>query len=200
MFLKIAGAILAGYMFVFTLFAIVVAQSGIAVVHVVNHKKGDSLFVPVPMALGSVGLALMPDHALASVRKELGPHRKIVNAAIRELRNCPDGPFVEVEGRDKLVVIEKRGDNIVVNVESEEEDVYIRVPLDGTQKSSRNCNSSATEAQSSQRFHGELKGIHKSTFCGAGLRARQLSAGVPAGIRVRRRPRRPESSPKSNIL
>src|SRR5262245_11223321 len=134
MFLKIAAFILAGYSFVFGLFAIVALQSGIAVVNVTNHRDGSHFFVPVPMVLGSVGLSLLPKKALYDVRREIGPHRELIDAAIQELRECPDGPFVEVQGKREQVKIEKSGDNLIVNVHSKREDVYVKVPLRGTQK------------------------------------------------------------------
>jgi hypothetical protein len=134
MFLKIAGVILAGYTAVFGLFCLVALQSGIALIDVANHRDGSRIFVPIPMILGNVGASLLPDRALRDIRRELGPHREMVNAAIDELRSCPDGPFVEVESHGDHVLIEKSGDNLIVDVHSKKEDVYVRVPLRGTKK------------------------------------------------------------------
>ena len=134
MFLKIAGVILAGYTAVFGLFCLIALQSGIAIIDVANHRDGSRIFVPIPLILGNVGVSLLPDRALRNLQRELGPHRQNVDAVIDELRSCPDGPFVEVEGRDEHVRIEKSGDNLIVNVESRKEDVYVRVPLRGTKK------------------------------------------------------------------
>lgn len=134
MFLKIAGLILAGYTVVFGLFCVVALQSGVAIIDVTNHRDGSRIFVPVPMILGNLGLSLVPDHAIRDMQRELGPHKKLVDAAIDELRSCPDGPFVEVTGRHENVLIEKSGDNLIVNVHSKKEDVYVKVPLRGTKK------------------------------------------------------------------
>lgn len=134
MFLKIAGLILAGYTVVFGLFCVLALQSGVAIVDVTNHRDGSRIFVPVPMILGNVGLSLVPDHALRDVQRELGPHRELVDAAIDELRKCPDGPFVEVTNHREHVLVEKRGDNLIVNVHSKREDVYVKLPLNGTKK------------------------------------------------------------------
>lgn len=133
MLLKIGALILAGYTLVFGLFCLVALRSGIAIVDVTDHRKGTHIFLPVPMVLGSIGIALMPDHAFRSVQRDIGPQQKeIMNAAIDELRSCPDGPFVEVKNSREHVVIEKRGDNLVVKVDGDDEDVYVKVPLRGT--------------------------------------------------------------------
>lgn len=133
MFLKIAGLILAGYTLVFGLFCVVMLHSGIAIVDVKNHRDGSHFFVPIPMALGNVGVALLPSNAFADMQRQIGPHKEILNAAIEELRNCPDGPLVQVQNKRENVLIEKKGDNLIVNVQDRHEDVYIRVPLSGTQ-------------------------------------------------------------------
>lgn len=133
MLLKIGALILAGYALVFGLFCLVALRSGVAIVEVKDHRKGTHIFVPVPMVLGSIGVALMPEHALRSVQRDIGPRQQqVMNAVIDELRNCPDGPFVEVKTSREHVVIEKRGDNLVVNVDGEDEDVYVKLPLRGT--------------------------------------------------------------------
>jgi hypothetical protein len=134
MFLKIAGLILAGYALVFGLFCVVAFQNGIAIVDVTNHRSGKRIFLPAPMVLANIGVSLIPDHALRDVQRELGPHRQLAEVAIDELRSCPDGPFVEVDGKEQHVLVEKRGDNIVVSVESPNEDVFIKVPLRGAKK------------------------------------------------------------------
>lgn len=134
MFLKIAGLILAGYTLVFGLFVTVALQSGVAIVDVANRRDGSHVFVPVPMVLGSLGLSLLPAHVLRDAQREIGPHHQMMEAAIQELRECPDGPFVEVEGRREHVLIEKSGDNLVVNVHSKDEDVYVKLPLRGAQR------------------------------------------------------------------
>lgn len=134
MFLKIAGLILAGYTLVFGLFCVVALQNGIAIVDVTNHRNGSRIFVPVPMVLGNVGISLLPDHAFRNVQRELAPHRGLLEAAVQELSNCPDGPFVEVESNRDHVLIEKRGDNLIVNVNSKDEEVCVKVPLRGTGK------------------------------------------------------------------
>lgn len=134
MFLKIAGLLLAGYTAVFGLLFVVALQSGIAVVDVADHRDGSRVFIPIPMILGNIGVSLLPDQALQDVRRELGPHRRAAEAVIDELRACPDGPFLEVEGRGEHVLVEKSGDNLIVDVHSRKEDVYVRVPLRGTKK------------------------------------------------------------------
>jgi hypothetical protein len=62
----------------------------------------------------------------------LGPHRKIVQALATELENIPDTDFVEVQGKHERVLVSKSGGNLVIDVQTPEETVYVSVPIRST--------------------------------------------------------------------
>jgi hypothetical protein len=132
--LKIAGAILSIYMSLFAIVGFAVFKAGVAIVDVKDKNDGDRVFVPVPVGLITAGMNLIPDHTLIALNTKVGPHQKYIHAAASELADCPDGVFVEVEGRDQHVLIEKRGGNLVIEAESPDDSVYVRIPIRSTGK------------------------------------------------------------------
>ncbi|HUG44870.1 MAG TPA: hypothetical protein VMN76_11590, partial [Acidobacteriota bacterium] len=127
--------LLAAFLGVASAGAIAIYQSGIGTVRV---KTPDvSLFIPVPMGLIRVGLALTPAQHLDKIRRELRPHREILTIAIGELVRAPDAVFVEVVDGSELVLIEKRGGNLYVTVHSDDEDVELKIPLHSVEEAVR---------------------------------------------------------------
>lgn len=135
MFTKIAAGLLAAFLGVASAGAIAIYQSGIGTVRV---KTPDlSLFIPVPMGLIRVGLALTPTRHLEKIRRELEPHREILTVAIAELVQAPDAVFVEVITESERVLIEKRGGQLFVIVRTEDEDIELKIPLDSVEEAVR---------------------------------------------------------------
>jgi len=127
------GRALAGILgFCFLMFVgmgIVVYQSGILIVNVHDKAAGKHIFVPVPMLLADFGLNFVPNHARMRIHDEVGPHSKMVAAMAEQLSRCPDGTFVEVESGRDHVVVRKSGGDLIVEVNSENEEVYLQLPL-----------------------------------------------------------------------
>lgn len=135
MLTKIAAGLLAAFLGVASAGAIAIYQSGIGTVRV---KTPDvSLFIPVPMGLIRVGLALTPAQHLDKIRRELRPHREILTVAIGELVRAPDAVFVEVVDGSEHVLVEKRGGHLHVTVHSDDEDVELKIPLHSVEEAVR---------------------------------------------------------------
>lgn len=134
MFAKVLLGILAFCAVMFGVAGIVVYQSGILIVDVNDKVAGHHVYLPVPMLLADVGLTLMPSSSYQDLQRELGPHREVLKALSRELANCPDSTFVEVQTRQENVKIAKEGDDLIVNVVSPDANVHIEVPLSSTER------------------------------------------------------------------
>jgi hypothetical protein len=58
----------------------------------------------------------------------------VFQAATNELVNCPDGPLVEVDSPRDKVLIEKRGANLIIDVKSDHEKVFLQIPIQASGK------------------------------------------------------------------
>lgn len=97
----------------------------------VHEKKPDGhrIWLPVPAVLVDLGVRMVPDRKLKKVSSKLRPWLPAIEAASRELARCPDGPFVEVMNPNERVTIVKRGDSLVIDVDSQTETVHVSVPI-----------------------------------------------------------------------
>jgi hypothetical protein len=111
---------------------IVIQKTGVLIVDV--QSKDGRVFLPIPMLLVNTALNFVPVMGHVKILDELSTHSDIVQAAADELMRCPDGPFVEVTTPDEKVLVTKKGANIIVDVKSEEEKVYVRIPIQATGK------------------------------------------------------------------
>jgi len=130
--IKIIGALLLLGALVMFLLGAAFVNAGI--LHVSVHEKGPGgtrLSFPVPMALVQAGLSFVPDDELEEVCAELEPWLPVIEVAISELHRIPDGPLVEVESRDETVRIVKEGNDLIVDVKNDDEEVYLSIPLKG---------------------------------------------------------------------
>jgi hypothetical protein len=95
----------------------------------VKQSDGPRILVPVPLFVARAALGFAPDDAKWVDVPELGEYSELAAGVIEELRRAPDAVLVEVEdGRDR-VLIEKIGDEIAIDVESDDEEVTVRLPL-----------------------------------------------------------------------
>ena len=82
------------------------------------------------VVLAHAVVACAPEKELEQVRAELGPHKDLVIAACDALSDCPDGAFVEYKNGDQEhVSIRKAGNYLLVDVNSKQEKVKVRVPI-----------------------------------------------------------------------
>ena len=105
-----------------------VASTGLVVVDV-KTSDGPRIVVPVPLFLAHAALGFAPDEATEVEIPELGEYSGIAGRLVAELRDCPDGILVEVDDGGDHVLIEKVGDEIAIEVSSDDEEVSVRVPL-----------------------------------------------------------------------
>jgi hypothetical protein len=132
MFIKIGILSLAIAFTIFAIAAVVVQQTGLLIVDV--RKQDGRLFLPVPMLLVNGALSFAPIANKISMNDNVENHSDVVRAAATELLQCPDGPFVEVDTPDTKLRIAKKGENLIVDLESDDEEVYVQIPIKATGK------------------------------------------------------------------
>ncbi|MEM1202839.1 MAG: hypothetical protein AAGN66_06375 [Acidobacteriota bacterium] len=128
----VAFALLALFMPIFV-FGATVAATGTVMVQV--HERGPDgvhLLVPVPALLFDVAAfavpRMLPQDALAEVRRELEPIRPALDAMAQELLECPPGVLVEVrDGAERVHVIKERR-TYRIEVHSDDADIEVSVP------------------------------------------------------------------------
>ena len=132
MFLKLGVIFLAFGVSLFAVAGIVIQQTGLLIVDV--QDRDGRIFLPIPMLLVNTVVAVAPIADHLKVPHEIHRHSDLISAAANELMLCPDGPFVEVNGPREHVLISKTGGNIIVDVQSDEEKIYVQIPIKATGK------------------------------------------------------------------
>lgn len=99
------------------------------------HEKtpgGDRVHVEMPAVLIPMTMMCIPDFAHIDCdidddeARYVGP---IMRAISSELRKMPDAEIVYVETSEEIVTVIKRGDNIIVDVDTPQETVHITMPV-----------------------------------------------------------------------
>ncbi len=99
-------------------------------VHVKGPGGVDISGIRVPAVLGHIALAFVPASVFDFCDDEdFHRHGPLIQEACRQLEDAPDFVLVEVFSAEEHVLIRKRGNALVVDVESEDEDVHVAVPL-----------------------------------------------------------------------
>jgi hypothetical protein len=107
-----------------------VYDAGLIRVHVVEKKQdGQNIHVWVPGIAVPVAMQLAPDRELAKAGRHIRQHLPIIEAALKGLEECPDTVFVEVISSRERVRVEKKGDLILIDVDSGSESVSVSLPL-----------------------------------------------------------------------
>lgn len=130
--LKIAAIGIAGMMTLSCMVGFYAIQSGIAVIDFRDKIEGKHVFVPIPVGLVNHGINMFPGHVLQQVRGDIGPHHRIIQQLSSELENLPDTDFVEIQKANERMLISKSGRNLIINVDTPEESIYVRVPIRST--------------------------------------------------------------------
>ncbi len=94
-----------------------------------KRSEGSNVRVILPAVLVRPALSFIPRDKLARHLEEIRSWLPAIRIASRELERCPDGPLVEVESPGEKVSIVKRGDALVIDVDSEEDTVHVAFPL-----------------------------------------------------------------------
>lgn len=108
-----------------------VKSLGMVSVHVAEHRPGGTnVDLQVPGVLASAGLMFLPDVVCAEMAEDVDSHwGEVVKAVEKQLRNCPDAVFVQVESERENVSIRKEGKHLVIDVDSDDETVHLKVPF-----------------------------------------------------------------------
>ncbi len=115
-----------------------VASTGLVIVDV-KTDDGPRIVVPVPLFLARAALGFAPHEAREVEIPELGEYSEIAGRLLAELRDAEDGILVEVDDRDDHVIIEKIGDEIAIDVSSDDEEVSVRIPLEAAAEILDSC-------------------------------------------------------------
>ena len=111
---------------------LIVQKTGLLIVNVQN--RDGNLFLPVPLLLVNGALNFAPIADKVSMPHEFQHHSEVVQAAATELLNCPDGPFVEISNRDANMMVSKQGENLIVDIKTDDKKVYVQIPIKATGK------------------------------------------------------------------
>jgi hypothetical protein len=109
--------------------ALVYDMGGVWVSVKAKKPGGENIRLVVPAAAGPVALWLAPKKDIRKAAKDARPWLPAIKAAAEELRNCPDGPLVEVTNPNEKVHIAKQGGALVIDVDDPNETVHVSVPL-----------------------------------------------------------------------
>jgi len=109
--------------------ALVYDMGGIWVTVKAKKPGGENIHLVVPAAAGPVALWLAPKKDIRNAAREAKPWLPAIKAAAEELRNCPDGPLIEVTNPNEKVHIAKQGSALVIDVDDPNETVHVSIPL-----------------------------------------------------------------------
>lgn len=106
---------------------------GVITVDVSEKSMGGGrvrLVLPgVLLHAGTCALRFAPDDELIELRHELDEIAPLMQVVSEELEAMPDVTIVRVESEDEYVYIRKRDGHLVIDVETEDEDVHVKVPI-----------------------------------------------------------------------
>jgi hypothetical protein len=105
-----------------------VASTGLLVVEV-KTADGPRLVIPVPLFLARAAIGFAPQDAIEVEVPELAEYAEVASRLLAELEQCDDAVLVEVEDGKDRVLIEKLGDEIAIEVTSDDEEVSVHLPL-----------------------------------------------------------------------
>jgi len=107
-----------------------VFHQGIISVNVQEKRPGgDHVRFFVPATVVPAAMMFAPEARLREAAERARAVLPAAQVAARELQSYPDTVFVEVMDGPEHVRIEKRGGNLVVDVDSPQETVHVSVPL-----------------------------------------------------------------------
>jgi hypothetical protein len=130
MFVKIGILLVALSISLFAVAGIVIQQTGLMIIDVQNRDR--HLFLPIPMIFVNTALRFTAVSHHINMPDQLNGHYSTLQNVAKELADCPDGPLVEVQDHQDHVLIEKRGSNVIVDVNSDDEKVYVQIPIQAT--------------------------------------------------------------------
>lgn len=109
--------------------ALVYSAGAIRVQVLEKHEGGKNINLIIPAIIIPIGMSLAPEDTLLEISEEMREVLPIIKAASAELARIPDGVLVEVRDRNDHVLIQKRGNSLVIDVESRDEEVHVSFPI-----------------------------------------------------------------------
>src|SRR5262245_60247261 len=106
-----------------------ILKDGVVVVDVVNHKNDSRIFVPVPLSLVNFAASMVPRPDAMEAAEKLKNCQPYMDAVAQQLVDLPDATFVEVKSPREQVHLAKEGNSLVIDVNSDDENVHISVPI-----------------------------------------------------------------------
>ncbi len=111
-------------------FALNICSMGAITVNVKEHGScGDDISICVPASVASAAIFFAPDKMFRNAKHNLQGELPIARAALRALASAPDCVFVEMSSGDENVLIRKIGGELIVEAETDDESVHVRVPV-----------------------------------------------------------------------
>ena len=105
----------------------------IAIQVVEKTGAGTNFGIRVPAMILPVAAHCLPADVRNEIHCEMSgdvlDHFEVIRTVLDELSGCPDGVFVEVQTDTEMVLIEKRGGQLIVDVDTPTEAVRASVPL-----------------------------------------------------------------------
>ena len=111
-----------------------VTSQGMLAIDVYEKSPGGTrikLLVPgalVNLCLSFVPAAMPPDER-ERMQEELERYEPLLAAVVDELEKAPDMVFVEVDEGDEHVTISKRNGHLVIEVDTDDEEVHVALPV-----------------------------------------------------------------------
>ncbi len=120
--LGVAGVGLAG--------AGVLCSEGLVHVKVVEKQpQGFHMNMIAPAMLAPIAVHFVPSRDLAPATRQIQPYMPTIRAALDGLRDSEDIVFVDVQEPGEHVHVSKSGGSIVVDVDGDDETVYVSTPI-----------------------------------------------------------------------
>jgi hypothetical protein len=118
-------------------------KDGVVVFDFTNHSENSRVFVPVPLSLVNLGIKMLPDGKLHEANIKLANVEPYLETVSQQLMDLPDVNFVEVKSPREEVLVQKKGNQLIVNVNSDDEQIHISVPIRGIRKVVQNLSEAA---------------------------------------------------------
>lgn len=95
----------------------------------VAENGGDNIHIVFPAFIAQVALSFVPSSVFSDIDDEVQEWIPLLEESARRLSELPDFTLVEVESRDETVHIIKKGRSLVIDVQSDDDDVHVTIPL-----------------------------------------------------------------------
>lgn len=115
-----------------------VSSAGVLAIDVRERgPHGDDISLRIPVWMIEPALNLVPGRIRLGGRSESDRWLPLAEAALGELERCPDAVLVRVDGPREKVRIEKKRDQLIINVDDDGDEVRVAIPATLARKLAR---------------------------------------------------------------